>query len=168
MTRIASVEARLFNVPLDEVLVDAKHGSHSHFHLITATVTLEDGQTGTGYTYNGGRARPCDHRDDHPRPCPFPRRAGCGEGVEALNEAMLWHMHYVGRGGILSFAVSAVDIALWDIRCKSAGKPLWQMAGGTANTCKAYGGGIRSGLSVAEASAACSRISGCRAECGKK
>ena len=55
---------------------------------------------------------------------------------------MIWHIHYVGRGGIASFAISAVDIALWDIRCKKAEKPLWQMAGGKGNTCKAYCGGI--------------------------
>jgi hypothetical protein len=31
MARITSVTARLFAVPLDEVLVDAKHGDHTHF-----------------------------------------------------------------------------------------------------------------------------------------
>ena len=55
MARITAVTARLFAVPLDEVLVDAKHGAHTHFHLITATVTLNDGRSGTGYFYNGGR-----------------------------------------------------------------------------------------------------------------
>jgi L-alanine-DL-glutamate epimerase-like enolase superfamily enzyme len=55
---------------------------------------------------------------------------------------MQWHIHYVGRGGIASFAISAIDIALWDIRGKKLGQPLWKMAGGTAQTCKAYCGGI--------------------------
>jgi len=45
-------------------------------------------------------------------------------------------------GGIASFAISTVDIALWDIRCKKANKPLHIMAGGADNTCKAYCGGI--------------------------
>ncbi|MEM9236336.1 MAG: mandelate racemase/muconate lactonizing enzyme family protein, partial [Verrucomicrobiota bacterium] len=53
-----------------------------------------------------------------------------------------WHIHYVGRGGIASFAASAIDIALWDIRCKKAGEPLWKVAGGAGSTCKAYHGGI--------------------------
>ena len=30
--------------------------------------------------------------------------------------SMQWHIHYVGRGGIASFAISAVDIALWDMQ----------------------------------------------------
>ena len=141
MTRIASVKARLFNVPLDEVLVDAKHGSHSHFHLITATVTLEDGREGTGYTYNGGRGGHATAAMITHDLAPF-LVGQEAEEVEALYDAMQWHMHYVGRGGILSFAISAVDIALWDLRGQALGKPLWQMAGGAAKTCKAYGGGI--------------------------
>ena len=141
MTRIASVTARLFNVPLDEVLVDAKHGSHSHFHLITATVTLEDGRSGTGYTYNGGRGGHATAAMITHDLAPF-LVGQAAEDVEALNDAMQWHMHYVGRGGIVSFAISAVDIALWDLRGKAAGLPLWQMAGGAGKTCKAYGGGI--------------------------
>ena len=55
---------------------------------------------------------------------------------------MQWHIHYVGRGGIASFAISACDIALWDIRGKSLGLPLWKMAGGAGRSCKAYCGGI--------------------------
>lgn len=141
MAAIASVEARLFNVPLDEVLVDAKHGSHSHFHLITVTVTLEDGRRGTGYTYNGGRGGHATIAMIIHDLAPFLIGQDATD-VEALNEAMQWHMHYVGRGGILSFAISAVDIALWDLRGKAAGQPLWQMAGGTGKTCRAYGGGI--------------------------
>ena len=141
MSRIAKVEAQLFEVPLDEVLVDAKHGEHSHFHLITATVTLEDGRQGTGYTYNGGRGGHATAAMIRHDLAPF-LQGQDATGVEALYDAMQWHMHYVGRGGVLSFAISAVDIALWDLRCQAAGQPLWQMAGGAGQTCKAYGGGI--------------------------
>lgn len=141
MARIAEVKARLFNVPLDEVLVDAKHGSHSHFHLITATVTLDDGRKGTGYTYTGGRGGAAVEAMITHDLAPFLIGQDAG-GIEALNEAMQWHMHYVGRGGILSFAISAVDIALWDLRCRAEDKPLWVMAGGAGKTCDAYGGGI--------------------------
>ncbi|WP_227270013.1 mandelate racemase/muconate lactonizing enzyme family protein [Roseobacter weihaiensis] len=141
MTRIASVKARLFNVPLDEVLVDAKHGAHSHFHLITATVTLEDGRAATGYTYNGGRGGHATAAMMTHDLAPF-LVGQAAEDIEALYEAMQDHMHYVGRGGILSFAISAIDIALWDLRGQALGQPLWQMAGAASKTCKAYGGGI--------------------------
>lgn len=141
MSRIANVTARLFAVPLDEVLVDAKHGDHSHFHLITATVTTEDGLVGTGYTYNGGRGGQATAAMIKHDLAPFLMGRDAAD-VEALNDAMLWHMHYVGRGGILSFAVSAVDIALWDLRGQARGTSLAQMVGGKADRCLAYGGGI--------------------------
>ena len=48
MTKIIDVKVQLFNVPLAEVLSDAKHGDHTHFELITATITTEDGSVGTG------------------------------------------------------------------------------------------------------------------------
>ena len=37
-TGIKAVVVELFNVPLAEVLVDAKHGSHTHFELVLVTV----------------------------------------------------------------------------------------------------------------------------------
>ncbi|WP_193139015.1 MULTISPECIES: mandelate racemase/muconate lactonizing enzyme family protein [unclassified Meridianimarinicoccus] len=141
MTGIQSLQARRFAIPLDEVLSDAKHGDHTHFELITVTVRLTDGSEGTGYTYTGGKG---GHAilamiDHDLKPFLLGRD---GAQVEELHDAMQWHVHYVARGGIASFAISAVDIALWDARCKRAGKPLWQMAGGSSNTCNCYFGGI--------------------------
>lgn len=138
---IESIDIKLFRVPLAEVLSDAKHGDHSHFELITATITLTDGLQGTGYTYTGGRggsAIAAMLRNDL---APF-LIGRCGQDVEHLFEAMQWHIHYVGRGGVASFAISALDIALWDIRGKQSGQALWQMAGGASDRCAAYCGGI--------------------------
>ena len=140
-TSIKKIETRLYQVPLDEVLVDAKHGNHFFFELITVTIELSNGLTGTGYTYTGGKGGyAIKAMIDHDL-VPFLQTKD-GSKVEALNEEMLWYVHYVGRGGIDAFAISAIDIALWDIRCKAKGQPLWQVAGGTTNTCKAYRGGI--------------------------
>ena len=140
-TAINEIDIRLFAVPLPEVLSDAKHGDHTHFELVTVTVTLENGCQGTGYTYTGGKGGRAIHamiKHDL-----APALIGKdGSEIEEIYDFMEWHIHYVGRGGIAAFAISAVDIALWDIRCKTAGKPLWQMAGGTSNTTKAYYGGI--------------------------
>ena len=141
MPVITRIDARLFNVPLDEVLVDAKHGHHTHFQLVTATITTDDGCEGTGYTYTGGKGGHAIKAMITHDLAPFLIGQDTTK-VEALNEAMQWHMHYVARGGIASFAISAIDIALWDLRGKTAGDPLWKMAGGHAAECKAYCGGI--------------------------
>ena len=147
MTTIASVEPRLFHVPLDEVLVDAKHGDHTHFELITTTVTLTDGSTGTGYTYTGGKGGHAIHAMISHDLAPMLVGQNAS-GVEALYDAMQWHVHYVARGGIASFAISAVDIALWDLRGKSKGASLVQMAGGASDRCGAYCGGIDLGFDL--------------------
>lgn len=141
MGAIKHVEARLFQVPLPEVVADAKHGDHTHFDIITATVELDDGSTGTGYTYTGGRGgHAIKSLITHDL---APTILGMdSDSIEEVYDAMEWHIHYVGRGGIAVFAMSAIDIALWDIRCRKAGEPLWKVAGGADNTCKAYCGGI--------------------------
>lgn len=141
MPNIRAVDARLFSVPLDEVLSDAKHGDHTHFELVTVTIGLDDGSEGTGYTYTGGRGGHAILAMIEHDLSPFLIGRDGGE-VEALYAAMQWHIHYVGRGGIASFAISAIDIALWDARGKRRGEPLWRMAGGASDRCRAYCGGI--------------------------
>ncbi len=138
---IESLEVNIFQVPLDEVLTDAKHGDHFHFELITATITLSDGSKGTGYTYTGGKGGQAIKAMIEYDLKPVLIGADA-DAVEELYDMMQWHIHYVGRGGIASFAISAVDIALWDLRCKRLDLPLWRVAGGAADRCKAYCGGI--------------------------
>lgn len=147
MSVISSIETRLFHIPLAEVLVDAKHGDHHFFELITATVKLEDGTEGTGYTYTGGKGGHAIKAMIEHDLTPF-LIGQDGTDVEALYDAMQWHVHYVARGGIASFAISAVDIALWDLRGKRSGQALWKMAGGAARACKAYCGGIDLGFDL--------------------
>tara|TARA_Y100000768_G_scaffold359294_1_gene315702 strand:+ start:371 stop:574 length:204 start_codon:yes stop_codon:yes gene_type:complete len=38
MAKITTLKTHYYKLPLDEVLVDAKHGNHSHFELIIAQV----------------------------------------------------------------------------------------------------------------------------------
>ncbi len=46
-------------------------------------------------------------------------------------ERLYWSSaHWVGRTGITQMALAAVDIAVWDIKAKAAGLPLWQLVGG--------------------------------------
>lgn len=140
-TAIRDVRARLFRVPLDEVLSDARHGDHTHFELVTVTVTTADGLEGTGYTYTGGKGGRAILAmiEDDLSPDLIGRNAA---DVEAIADHLWWHVHYVGRGGIAAFAMSAVDIALWDLRGRRTGQPLWRMAGGADRTTRAYRGGV--------------------------
>jgi L-alanine-DL-glutamate epimerase-like enolase superfamily enzyme len=140
-TSISAVRAQLFRVPLREAMADSKHGTHTHFELITVTIRLADGSEGSGYTYTGGRGGHAVLALVEHELIPF-LVGKDADDVEGLNDAMFWHVHYVGRGGISSFAISAIDIALWDLRCRREGLPLWKMAGGAGDRARAYRGGI--------------------------
>ena len=142
MSNILTITTRRFCVPLAEILTDAKHGDHTHFELVTASITTEDGVAGTGYTYTGGKGGAAIKAMIETDLAPFliGRNA---EHIEHLYMMRCSGMCIVDEGGIASFAISALDIALWDIRCKQAGRPLlagsWRCA---SNKCKAYCGGI--------------------------
>ena len=140
-SQIKSVNVELFNVPLDEVLNDAKHGDHTHFELILCTITCANGTQGVGYTYTGGKGGRAIFSllNDELKPFLEGKDASC---INHLWEEMQYHLHYIGRGGLVSFAISAVDIALWDIHCKTLKQPLWRVAGGCSNKVNCYAGGI--------------------------
>ncbi len=138
---IKSMEVQLFSVPLAEVLSDAMHGEHTHFELLTVTITLLNGLQGTGYTYTGGKGGQAIRAMIEADLKPMLLGLDAAD-IEGLYHLMEYGVHYVGRGGIASFAISAIDIALWDIRCRTLGKPLHQMEGNRNRQVKAYRGGI--------------------------
>jgi len=138
---IGAIEVGHYRIPLPAVLSDSTHGDISHFELITARVRADDGAEGLGYTYTvgaGGAAiRALIARDL------APLLAGADETrIEALWQRMWWRLHYVGRGGPASFAISAIDTALWDLRARRHGLPLWRLLGGHDPRLPAYAGGI--------------------------
>jgi len=139
--QIKEIHTALYRIPLPTVLSDSTHGDLSHFELITVRLGVDSGLSGLGYTYtvgSGGSAIAALLRNDL-----TPLLVGQDAGrIEDLWERMWWKLHYVGRGGIAVFAVSAVDIALWDLRGKKHGEPLWRLLGGHRNRVKAYAGGI--------------------------
>lgn len=139
--QLESLQPRLFRVPLPEPLEDARHPTHTHFELVTATVRTTDGVEGTGYTYTGGHGGHAIFALLQKDIAPFLAGRAASD-LENLWDALQWHLHYVGRGGIASFAISAADIALWDARLIAQDQTLRQTVGGQRDWTLAYAGGI--------------------------
>ena len=55
-----------------------------------------------------------------------------------------------GHDGIANDAISALDIALWDLKAKANGEPLWKTLGGSRKPIKAYASGLDMPLSDQE------------------
>jgi len=77
-------------------------------------------------------------------------------GMDAMNVVGVWHRVYQmqlashGMGYAAAMALSGLDLAIWDIRAKAAGWPLYRLLGGTSKPIKAYAGGISLGWQAPE------------------
>ena len=50
--------------------------------------------------------------------------------VEAIWSEFRESTYWSGNGGIVTFALAAIDMALWDVAARLAGVPLYQLLGG--------------------------------------
>jgi L-alanine-DL-glutamate epimerase-like enolase superfamily enzyme len=63
-------------------------------------------------------------------------------GVRGLWKKMVDVAFKGGNRGIVSNAISTLDVALWDTKAKANGEPLWKTLGASSRRVKAYASGI--------------------------
>jgi len=137
--KIERIETGYYRLPL-EPMGDAGHGFIDSEELITLKLHAE-GLTGHGYSYTIGRGgRAVKSVIDHDL---APLLVGQdASDIRGLWDMMWQRLLYVGRGGLVSFAIAAVDIALWDLRGLREGRPLYALFGAEAREIPAYGSGV--------------------------
>ncbi len=106
-------------------------------NFVTLRLTTEDGVTGLGdATLNGRELAVAAYLRDHTAPL----LVGRDEGSIEDTWQYLYRGAYWRRGPVTMAALAAVDMALWDIKAKTAGMPLYQLLGGRSRRgCLAYG-----------------------------
>jgi L-alanine-DL-glutamate epimerase-like enolase superfamily enzyme len=111
------------------------------FELNTVRVRDAEGAEGVGYTFTVGRnGAAVDAVLSREMPDIFLHAEA--DLVERLWHKAWWALHYGGRGGPTVLAISAFDMALWDLKAKRAGLALWLYLGGFDPKVPCYAGGI--------------------------
>ncbi|MVU80578.1 mandelate racemase/muconate lactonizing enzyme family protein [Nocardia sp. ET3-3] len=136
---ITSIRTRAVAVPVDKPTRMSNRELNVRHYLLVEVGTA-DGYSGVGYTYAGTGAGLLAKLavDDLLAPVYL--------GADENDVAGLWERAYQetlleGRRGTVIRALSALDIALWDLRAKRAGLPLVSFLGGSTDPLPSYASG---------------------------
>ena len=133
-TPIGAVRARSYTIPTDAPEAD---GTMAWTSTTMVTVEVEaGGQTGFGYTYGAGNAAILIAG----------KLAEALHGRDAMDVPTAWRVmqgavRNMGRSGIAATAISAVDLALWDLKSKLLDLPLATLLGRARDAVPIYGSG---------------------------
>jgi L-alanine-DL-glutamate epimerase-like enolase superfamily enzyme len=136
--KIKKVDVHLVSAPVTGGLADATRKVET-IGFVIVRVTTNQGLEGFGVTYHevGGEAT-----------CELIRRNMTPKliGRDPLETEAIWQdfFHYlrgIGRKGLMYCALSAVDIALWDLKGKIVDLPIYRLLGGNRTTVPVYASG---------------------------
>lgn len=139
--RITRVLSELLHVPLSRPRAsptEASAGRLNHIIVLLVHVHTDAGLTGLGFAYalqGSGRAMLALAEDD---------LAPLVVGEDPLDHERLaakvyWRLQTIGRRGLVQQVYSAIDVALWDLKGKAAGLPLYKLLGGARESTAVYG-----------------------------
>jgi len=134
--KITKIETLVLNLPM---LIDTSRGvpmqagrARTSIDMLLVRVETDAGVTGWGEAFG--------HRIFHATRAAIdtllaPMCVGKDpRDILAIHDELQRALHGVGRNGPTFYALSGIDIALWDIAGKIAGQPLYRLLGGTPRT----------------------------------
>jgi L-alanine-DL-glutamate epimerase-like enolase superfamily enzyme len=139
--RITQVESQLLRLPLTRPVrtpLENEPGARlDHVFMLIVHLDTDAGHRGLGFAYalqGGGRALKAIADDDL-----APLLVGEDPlAVEKIGAKVYWRLQGIGRTGLVAQAYSAVDLALWDLKGKAAGLPLYRLLGGARDAAPCY------------------------------
>ncbi len=135
--KIVKVDTYLVRVPLRQRTITDSQSRVEAVEFVQVRLDTDEGITGWGFNWNytkGMRAVQVIIDETY---------APVLLGSDPLLHKTLTHQlyrenHFIGRVGITRVALCAVNMALWDIRLKLAGLPLWKYLGACREKVRAY------------------------------
>jgi L-alanine-DL-glutamate epimerase-like enolase superfamily enzyme len=155
--KLVSLHTDIVLLPNDEPLAGFSENPDAKNPIVTLRLRTDDGIEGLGVTYFGGAlTRSLRQAVDELGALTI------GEDplrVEAIAAKLRAAAVSAGPAGIFLMALSAIDVALWDIKGKALGLPLWKLLGGGRDHIATYASGaLRRGLKLEEAVTAARRL----------
>ncbi|MSP38621.1 MAG: mandelate racemase/muconate lactonizing enzyme family protein [Deltaproteobacteria bacterium] len=137
--KIKSIKSQVVRLPLDEPLADGPAYNRTHNMFVTVELETSDGIEGLGAAFFGGAlSKTLKHAIDELGALIIDDDPLC---IEALTQKLRNAGASAGPGGILTLAISAIDMALWDIKGKFLRQSLATMLGGLRERVPAYASG---------------------------
>src|ERR1041384_3903150 len=133
---IEQIEALAFTIPTDAPESDGTFAWDRTTIVVVHAAAA--GVTGVGYTYADTAAAELIRTK-----LGAVVRGRRATDVEGCYDAMMQSVRNLGRQGIAAAAISAVDIALWDLKARLVGLPLVALLGGARDRIGVYGSGDR-------------------------
>jgi D-galactarolactone cycloisomerase len=144
--KITRVEPILIRTPLvlDDAVPHASGAPKNDVHTLLVKVETDEGVTGWGEAFSNAGWQATRTAVEQ---IIAPRVTGKDPAQISQIQADLHRgLYNTGRSGAVVFAISGLDIALWDIAAKRARLPLYQLLGGSArDTLPAYASLLRYG-----------------------
>ncbi|GAA4333208.1 mandelate racemase/muconate lactonizing enzyme family protein [Pigmentiphaga soli] len=142
---IADIQAWAISFPVPEHnSVRLGVGRARKRDAVVVKVTTAGGLVGWGESHHGRAHTSIAHLVGHAlRPLAL--------GMDATDVHGVWRRIYdaqlaaMGTGAACAMAMSGIDMALWDIRAKAVGWPLYRLLGGASRPLRAYAGGVALG-----------------------
>lgn len=143
---IRALEAFVFRAPL-ETPVEASFGVMRDRPMALVRVTDQDGVTGWGEIWCNFPAVGAEHRARLLQSIFAPMLTGKSfespaSAYEFLAAKTAVLAIQCAEPGPFAQAIAGIDIALYDLAAKRAGKPLWQWLGGTSPRIRVYASGL--------------------------
>src|SRR6185436_67581 len=134
---ITNVRAHHIRIPYDAGVASFKQGAASiaALEIVMVEVSTDAGITGWGdaFAYVCPRTT-CTAIEEMIAPQAQGQQVPDAAGIPAFMEQIQRNLHLFGRYGITMFAISALDIALWDLAAKAKGVPLHRLIGEARRT----------------------------------
>ena len=133
--KVRRLDVSVYRIPTDGPEADGTIRWDSTT-MVLVEVSSDSSLRGLGFSYASAAAATVIRQMLAPIVVGYPV-----DDVGAAWEAMVAAVRNVGRPGVTSTAISAVDIALWDLKAKVVGKPLFRLLAAYREEVPIYGSG---------------------------